>query len=225
LFDGFVLCGSAAQNKPTSNIIRIDIKGQCMKKKIIIGISAVLGVALLAGAAFMAARLFGAAQPDQAGAPGSGSASTKFKLTPAPEVPQTDPDLAGQVTEIRDNSIFVTTLPARNRPDSADVIGKDAAVGGQSATPSGPVTEVVVSKDTLIYRDTTKDNIPMNASGSSVTILKQIVEPIDVSQIARDFRIQVWGERRGDRMIAKKIIVAGARVIQPDIGGNEPPTK
>jgi hypothetical protein len=226
-----------------------------MNKKVFIGIGVVLGVALLAGAAFMAARMFGAAQPGGAGGPllpilgaggpgGKGSFSMSIQITPAPEIPQTQADVTGQVTEIKDNSIFVSSLSAKGSGGNAVIIGKvvtsggsdsgpstdssdgTSIVGGQSPTPSGPLTEVVISKDTLIYRDTSMDSVPKPSAGGSTNMsIQQTVELIDISQISTDFMVQVWGQKRGDRVIAEKIVVMGAIVVQFNAGAGDAPPK
>jgi hypothetical protein len=208
-----------------------------MKKRVIIGIGAVLVVALLAGAAFMAARLLGAAQPGGTNGPilsglgnpaGKGSFSMSIQITPAPEIPTGKADLVGQVASVKDNSIFVTEFSKNGDGQGISIsIGSSATGGGgdgpstsdggpsATATPSGPATEVVVSKDTVIYRDTTMDSVPKpSGSGSTSLTMTQKVEPADISQIAANYMVQVWGQKRGDRLIADTIVVMGAAVIQ-----------
>lgn len=214
-----------------------------MNKKILIGIGAVLAVALLAGAAFMAARMLGAAQLDGnagpllaglgAGPGGKGSFSMRIEMTPAPEIPTTHADIVGQVTNIKDNSIFVAEMGkggagggiyisgTTKGSDSGPSTNSDGPGASSSPTATaGPTTEVVVSKDTVIYRDTTMDSIPKPQAGQNTTLgVQQVVAPADISQIAPDYMVQVWGQKRGDRLIAETIVVMGAAVIQVKSGG------
>ncbi len=177
-----------------------------MKKKIVLAIGVVLAVFLLAGAVFLAVHLLntivsGGGPGILAGLGGPTNSHVKFmlKLTPAPELPIVHPDLTGVVTKIQDNSIFVT----------------EAAHVSTDSAPSGPVTEVVVSQKTTIYRDTTLDNVPAPQAGTTTNLgVQQVVEPANVSSISTDSFMQVWGQKRGDRLIADVIVVQGTEVIQ-----------
>ncbi len=176
-----------------------------MKKIILIAFGAVLGTALVAGAVFMAVRLLnnrasaGGPGMPPAGAGGPGGTVFMLKLTPAPELPVVHADLTGVVTRIQDNSLFVTetTHQSTNEP------------------PSGPVTEVVVSQKTVIYRDTTLDNVPAPRAGTTTNLaVQQVVEPAVVSSISTDSFVQVWGQKRGARLNADVILVQGTEVVQ-----------
>jgi hypothetical protein len=177
-----------------------------MKKKIMIGIGAVLGVALLAGAVFVTVRLLneivsGNSPGILAGMGGPSDSHVEFmlKLTPAPELPIVHPDLTGVVTRIQDNSLFVT----------------QATNVSTNAPPSGPVTEVVVSQKTLIYRDTTLNTVPTPRPGTTTNLgVQQVVELADLSSISTDSFVQVWGQQRGDRLNADMILVQGTEVVQ-----------
>lgn len=209
-----------------------------MKKRILIGIGAVLAVALLAGAAFMAMRLLNTKAADGTGSllaglgsPGGGSNSVAIEIhmTPAPEVPTTRADIVGQVVNIKDNSLFVSDMAKGGGIEGQTVVieGKAVSGGGPStsdngptATPSGPVTEVVVSKETLIYRDTSMENVPKpSGSGTTTMSIQQKVVPADITQITPNSLVQVWGQKRGDRLIADTIVVMGMAVIEMKSGG------
>ena len=175
-----------------------------MKKKILIGIGGVFGVALLAGAVFMAVRLLntiaasngpGIPLAGQA-SPGKGDTVFMLKITPAPELPVTHADLLGEVTNIQNNSIFVTERP-------------------NTGAPAGPVTEVVVSQKTNIYRDITLDTVPTPQSGTTTNMgAQQVLEPADVASISTTSFVEVWGQKRGDRLIADFIVVQGTEVVR-----------
>jgi hypothetical protein len=214
-----------------------------MKKKILIGFGAVLAVALLAGAVYMGVRLLntnanggGLNLPIAGlGGPGGGNANSfQIQMTPAPEMPTAHADLVGQVTSIKDNSIFVSEMSkASGGGTNVVIVGKTISGGSGpstdsgspstndvSPTPSGPATEVVVSQSTVIYRDTTMDSMPKPQPGSSVsTSVQQVLEPADVSSISADSMVQVWGQKRGDRLIADTIVVMGVAILQTTGGG------
>jgi len=215
-----------------------------MKKKIFIGIGAVLTVALLAGAAFMAVRLLNTKAADGGAGPlltgiggpggGAGSFAMRIEMTPAAEVPTAQADLTGQVANVKDNSIFVSDMAKGGAEGGSTVIvgkaitssGGSTTDGGgpstnsdQAPTPSGPLTEVVISKETLIYRDTSMDSIPKpSGSGSTTTVIQQKVVLVDIAQITSNSMVQVWGQKRGDRLIADTILVMGMGVIEIKAG-------
>ncbi len=178
-----------------------------MKKKVLIGMGTMLVVALLAGAVFMAVRMLNTIAsasgpgmpPAGLGGPGKGATVFMLKLTPAPELPVVHADLTGVVTKVQDNSIFVT----------------EATHVSSDAPPSGPATEVVVSQKTKLYRDTTLDNVPAPQPGTTTNLgAQQVVAPAEVSSISTDSFVQVWGQKRGDRLIADTILVQGTEVVQ-----------
>ncbi len=177
-----------------------------MNKKVWIVIGATLGVALLAGAVFMAVRLLNTIASGKGpgilaglGGPNDSHVEFMLKLTPASELPIVHPDLTGVVTKIQDNNIFVT---------EATHVSTDSA-------PSGPVTEVVVSQKTTIYRDTTLDNVPAPQPGTTTNLgVQQVVEPAGASSISTDSFVQVWGQKRGDRLVADTILVQGTEVVR-----------
>ena len=211
-----------------------------MKKKILIGIGAVLGVALLAGAVFMAVRLLntktsanGSGLPLAGlGGPGGGKTSFQIQVTPAPELPSAHADLIGQVTTIQDNSVFVAEMSkSSGGGGNVVIVGKAVQSGSGSSndsgpstnseapTPSGPVTEVVVSQSTVIYRDTTMNNVPKPQAGTSTSMgVQQTVELADILSISDSSMVQVWGQKRGDRLIADTIVVMGTAIIQSGSG-------
>ena len=125
---------------------------------IIISIGVVL---LLAGAAFIGARLL-SSTPEQAGGPvnqmviqgpgGGGPVQISLKFQPAPELPPTPPEVKGVFDRRADNSIFVGT------GDIEVNMQVDGNTGEKQMNTSfsGPVVEVVVTRETTLYRDETK---------------------------------------------------------------------
>jgi hypothetical protein len=158
-------------------------------------VGGVLVVALLAAAAFTASRLLNAGTPGSAGSgaapdygrvnPGSGKkAGVSITFDPAPELPKQLADLIGTVTQTKDNSIYVVTMTK----------GSDAVT---------PPQEVVVVRETRIYRDATLDNQPPSQSQH----LQQVVETIPVTRISAQNVVEVWGQKRGERWIADVVVM------------------
>ena len=119
-----------------------------MKKRLAIGLAAALGLALLAGAAYVAVNwaapsgsAFNKLQlPGAAGTPSNkkgGGVSIEVEL--APGIPVTNPDLVGALVEKQDNSLMT----------------RAQTKGGGEA----PLTEVVVTGDTRLYRNATGDRL------------------------------------------------------------------
>jgi len=157
-----------------------------MKKKLTIIILGVVGLALLAGAAFMAPRLFN--QNTKTGGPagGKGSAgdrSASMTVVPADELPKTDYNLAGMVTRVKDNTIFIS--PAFL--DESEV-------------------EVVVDQDTKIYLILGQYTIDQAADGSWTEVQDKL-KIITVKDVVENDILSIWSDKRGDRYIAQYIRV------------------
>ncbi len=198
-----------------------------MNKKVWFAIGGVSLVALLAAGAFFGIRLLrngltgGNALHGPislgGGGPGSGQISVMIQLTPAPELPTQRADLSGLVVNIKDNSLFVqvqngpVAIQASN--SSSDGPGSGPSVNSSpTQDPTAPTTEVVVNENTRTYQDTTMD-AQQAPQSSGEYAMQQKVEEISVGQVAKDQHVQVWGQKRGDRLIAEVIVVMGMRVI------------
>jgi hypothetical protein len=191
-----------------------------MIKKVFLVIGGILIVALLAGGAFMTMRLLNAKAQNFAGGKGNmsfssaggpgGAKSVMIKLKPAPELPTQAADLRGLITDIQDNSLYVAQM------NNIQVSVSNGKTQMLQPTPAGPYTEVVVSKDTKIWRDVTmEDNKqPSGGTADQPVEIQQKVEASDISAIAAGSFAQIWGQRRGDRLIADTIVVQGIAVIK-----------
>lgn len=164
-----------------------------MKKKVTIIVLAVIGLAILAVAAFMVPRLF-SSQNAQAGGSGAvaGPEGSKggpedryasMTVVPSDELPKTDYNLAGIVTRVKDNSIFIS--PAFL--DESEV-------------------EVVVNADTKIYLYQGQETIDQAADGSWWKVQDKL-ELITVKDVVENDILSVWADKRGDRYIAEYIRV------------------
>jgi hypothetical protein len=113
----------------------------------------------------------------------------------APELPQTSPAVMGLYQRRQDNSVFVGT----GHP-------KVTISNGQAAGSfDGPVVEVVVTKDTKVWRDTT-DMEGGGAPGPSGGEAQQTVAPGDLNDLMPNWLITAWGVRHGDRLVATDLL-------------------
>ena len=162
----------------------------CMKKPIVI-IGGIVALALLlAGAAFVGGRLL--TGQGLAGGPGLFGGGGKdvvrinpADLQPAEELPQTPADYWGLFDHRQDNSIFITEKVSVNAP-------------------AGPMLEVVVTTQTILYEDVTMrqfDGPPPQGQK-----IQQILEPGTLDEIVQESSIVVWGRRTSDRIIADVLV-------------------
>ena len=201
------------------------------KKPLVLGLAALALVVLLAAAAFLAGRLMNrkpssgpqsqmlggpagggglAFKADSSGSSGpsfsSGDGETiQLDFTPAEELPTTTPAANGLFTKRDDNSIFIGTGQA----SISVMVGPDGNSSDTSASYDGPEVEVVVTKETLIYRDATQPD-PENPGAA----IKQEVEPGSLDDLNSQSMVTVWGRKTGDRIVAEVILYSVPMMIQ-----------
>jgi hypothetical protein len=164
-------------------------------------------VILLAAAAFMSVRYFtqpknvagggpGGKNMISIGGPGGEAQTFELNVKPAEELPDAQPDEAGMFVERKDNSIFIGTgevnIMVKAKP------GEEPQVDSSF---SGPKVEVVISADTVIYKETTQ--LDPEDPGAEV---QQTVELSTIDEITEQSSITVWGRKAGDRIIADVIL-------------------
>jgi hypothetical protein len=182
------------------------------RTKLFVGLGAV--VVLLAGAAFVGGQLLNkqaqsaspggpiimGSGPGGADASGSMSSAISVQFESAKELPATPPDVSGLFAERKDNSIFVTVGDGTFM-GSVDENGTvNTQVGGNSQK-----LEVVVTNDTLLYKDVTE----VMTNGN----VQQKVAPGALDELGQNSFVTAWGERRGDRLIAKVLLYSPAFMI------------
>ncbi len=171
-------------------------------------------VILLAAAAFMAVRYFnqpkntatGNSEGPMLSMQGQGGSEKAFKLNlkPAEELPTTEPEERGLFVERKDNSIFIGT--GQVTVGVKDVQGEEPEVDTDF---SGPKVEVVISADTVVYKDTTE--LDPEDPGTEV---QQTVEVSTIDEITEQSSITVWGRKAGDRIIADVILFSTPFMIK-----------
>jgi hypothetical protein len=184
----------------------ISQKGRSIKW-LIIGGALIL---FLGVAAFLGARLLKPQSADGLEGEGgrsmilSGGASQRtmrLDMTPAKELPQSKADTTGLFVRRQDQSIFIGTggIQVAFSSDPNDT-------GSQSSKYDGPVVEVVITHSTQIYQDLTDLN-PDNMDANSDTVkVQQVVKAGSLDDLSANRIISVWGEKQGDRFIAKVIL-------------------
>jgi hypothetical protein len=68
----------------------------------------------------------------------------------------------------------------------------------------GPKVEVVITNETILYRDAT-EVVPPSALNETTTI-QQVVEEGTLDDLTSDSMVMVWGRKNGDRIIAEMIV-------------------
>ncbi|MCP4544018.1 MAG: hypothetical protein GY832_43450 [Chloroflexi bacterium] len=175
-----------------------------MKHSMLITGGVVLVVLLLVGAAFVGGRMLSAQNQASDNANGDGRqmittgpfGSSSVDIVSADEMPSETADAAGLFVRREDNSIFVGTGDIRIRMEA------DGEVG---AGHDGPVVEVVVTHNTVVYCDKTR-YVPEEAIDGKI---QQVLKPGSLDEVDAHSIISAWGEERGDRMLADVLIYQG----------------
>jgi hypothetical protein len=124
-------------------------------------------------------------------------------LETADGIPEDLPKLVGTVSEINGNSLFVAT---------SNTSGVFGAAHGMVA--NGPIVEIVITRDTLLLVDVSAKDITSqsgnnngnHSSGGVFTGLDRVIESGVLEEIQLNDSVFIWGERVGDRIIAKTIL-------------------
>lgn len=183
-------------------------------------IGAVVIVLLLAGGTYTAVQLLAEPETETAVSRAGGgrvmqsvqvgndgvSVSVQTTILPADELPDEEASASGIVLGRQDDILTVGT----GAIELAVEVEVDASTGQENTTvvPStnGPELEVVLTRDTLFYRDVTDIAGQAPEESGEVTIVQQIHPVTDSGQIEEKMEVQVWGERRGDRIVAEAVV-------------------
>ena len=172
-----------------------------MKRKGLV-ITIIIVAALLLAGAYVAGRLLNEGLgPIRIGggnvtiSSGDGS-MIEAEYVPADELPDSPAEIAGLYSRREDNSIFV------RETDGGFRISMDEE-GNVSTNAGDEETEIVVTNETEIYVDVTSSKISELEDGDT---LKQTLKPGSIEELGTLSFLQVWGERRGDRIIADVLV-------------------
>lgn len=187
-------------------------------KAVGLAIGTLLIVLLLGAAAVVAGRLL--EPPAEAAVPGAGqrqmvlshddgSGPVQVRITtqPAPELPDRPSDAGGVFVRREDDAIVVGTGAIE-----VDVNITGDAEPQLTVRSDGPEVEVLVTRDTQVYEDVTDlDAVLSEASGGDKTV-QQVVRPVESAEgIGKNTEVQVWGQQRGDRIVADVIVFRKVR--------------
>lgn len=133
---------------------------------------------------------------------GKGMVSFAINIIPAEELPKTQPEVIGLFVERQDKTIVVSSLPLNAGKGGAVVqsSGGEVVAGSKVDENSGPKVEIVVTNETVIYRETTQIGEPQPGENQTV---QQTVEESTLDQLNSDSMVTVWGRKSGDRIIAE----------------------
>ena len=167
-----------------------------MNPKIKLTILIAAAVVALAGAAYFGMQFIFPGAAASLGLPvlrAGGKQQFRIEVNRSPELPAADPDVDGTITSEQDNSLFFTIFSKGNSDPSAS---------------SGPINEVVITRDTKLLRDATLDSVnKQDIIRNNGATLDMVVEPMAIKDIQAGDIIQVWGEKRGDRWVATDVLV------------------
>jgi hypothetical protein len=181
---------------------------------VIIGL---LVLVLVGGAAYTAGRLLnGGTIPGFGGGflplgSNGGMVSMKLNMERAKELPTTPSDANGIFLK-RDNNVITIGTGGGS---TVIVMGSASASGssasqGDSGSPvigsdhSGPDVDVVITKDTRLYRDATFDQYKEPPKDDEK--IQQKLEAGTIEDIGSQSMLTVWGRKSGDRIIADFIL-------------------
>ena len=191
-----------------------------MKTKPILTLIAIIAlITVLTGGAFTAMQLLAADDSQSAVSAsggirvmesviddGNGPVSVRTKILPAEELPNEQAAAGGVLISRADNTLIIGTGNINLEVD----ISVDPSTGQEDVTliPStdGPQLEVVVGVDTILYNDVTDltSNAPAESGEREVT--QQLRSAASLEEMPEQAELQVWGERRGDRVIASLVV-------------------
>lgn len=180
-----------------------------MKNKKTIVILGIL-VLLVGAAAFMGGRMLNQGINPLGMLPMGGGkfVSISVNVEPAPELPTTEPEVTGLFVERKDNSIVISSVALKSG-GGGFVVG----VGGPGAQldDSGPKVEVVVTGETIIYRETTEFGDKPPAEGETI---QQTVAEGTLDDLTTQSFVTVWGRKSGDRVIADVVFISNPVIIK-----------
>jgi hypothetical protein len=130
--------------------------------------------------------------------------SFAINMIPAEELPKTPPEAMGLFVERKDKTLVIQTvsLDAGGKGVVVAKGGGEAVAGSPVDTDSGPKVEIVISNETIIYRETTTIGEPSSMEPGETKTIQQTVEESTLDHLNSQSMVTVWGRKSGDRIIA-----------------------
>lgn len=190
-----------------------------MKRSIFISGSIVVVVVALAALGTLAAQMF--VGPDEVAADspqenthiiklvrdeGDGPISLTITIEPAPELPDRTPDQAGVLVGQEDNMVSIGT--GQIEADiSVKVVKGQEPEHSLSVTHSGPVVQVKITDDTVIYQDVTQLNLkPGEDLNGEITVQQEVEAVSSLEGLGNQGEIKVWGHQQDDQLVADVLV-------------------
>ncbi|MBK8900410.1 MAG: hypothetical protein IPM53_04440 [Anaerolineaceae bacterium] len=193
------------------------------KRTILIGGLVLVVLGLLAGGVYTAVQLLtpeAEAASSEAEAPRSGGrvmqsvssrdggppVAVQTTILPAPELPDEPAAAFGVLVSREDNTLLVGT---GNIDLEVDIeVNPETGQESTSLIPrtDGPQLEVVITPETLIYRDVTDLSIPPEQESGEREIVQQVRQVDSSDDVTGNLELEIWGERRGDRIVATVLV-------------------
>ena len=188
-------------------------------------IVAMIGLAALVLAACQPADQSAASQPAaaQGQVAGGGGQRPNFQMSPAAELPTTQPAIRGMVVSVNGNTLTVMEGGgfggnfgggANGTPRASNGTPRPTPNGTPRARPTpGGGTQVQVDVSSAqVYQDVTMASF--NGQRPSGTI-QQKVEASSLDKIAANSSVTIWGDQNGNQITAKVIVYTQLRSSQP----------
>jgi hypothetical protein len=132
------------------------------------------------------------------------SGSVSLTIVPAVELPTTLPEVTGAFVERQDNTLIIETK-------SWGAHGVAVVSPAARKNEIGPLVEVVVTNETLIYRGTTELSAPLSIGTQTI---QQRVEVSKLDDLDARSIVRVWGRKSGDRIIADVLMHSNTEMIK-----------
>jgi hypothetical protein len=132
---------------------------------------------------------------------GSGQA-IEMEVNPASGLPERESDAFGFVLQREDDTFLIGTgMPKMDLQENDDGTMNMVVTGTE-----GPSYEVVVTRDTQLFEDVSDMTALITGEGGGS--MQQEVKPLNsLDDIEQDSQLQVWGTKRGERIIAEVLVV------------------
>ena len=131
------------------------------------------------------------------------SSTISVNIIPAVELPTTSPEVTGPIVERRDNTLVIET---KSLNTSRAVV---PAAGTRSQ--GGPQVEIVITSETVIFRETTQLDEPLSGGNQSI---QQTVETAALDNLDSRSMVMVWGRKSGDRIVAEVLMYSNTAAIK-----------
>jgi hypothetical protein len=128
-------------------------------------------------------------------------------IVPAPELPTILPEVTGAFVERQDNTMIVETK-------SLETGGVLSVSSENAKSQTGPLVEVVVTGETMIYRETTQPDEPLSSENQTI---QQTVEQATLEELDSQSMLMVLGRRSGDRIIAEVLMYSDLVAVKSAI--------